>query len=297
MSQVITRLMGGLGNQMFQYAAGKALATRLAVPLLVDRSFLDDPASGTTTRRELELDAFRLPLEFAGPAEVNSLRRAHDQRIHRLANRLAPAIIKDRVFRERGTGFDPAFTKLRGPVFLEGYWQNEQYFNSIADELRTDLFVPRSAPSARNAELLTSIQGATSASLHVRRGDYISDPNANSFHGVCSVDYYMAGAKELAAEKGVDHFFLFSDDPDWVKANIKLPYPTTHVAHNTGRDNHWDLFLMKHCAHHIIANSSFSWWGAWLNAFPGKVVIAPKRWFQGSDAPASDILPATWLAR
>ncbi len=298
MSYVITRLMGGLGNQLFQYAAGHALSTRLNVPLLVDRTFLDHRPSGMTwTPRELELDALRVPLTFATARDVRRLRRPLDDRTYQRASRVLPFLFADHTFRERRKGYDPHIEQVNAPIYLDGFWQNEGYFTSIADVLRNELFVPRDPPSQRNTELRDAMRSTKSASLHVRRGDYVSNSEASRFHGVCSVDYYVGSAELLARDQGVDHFFVFSDDPEWVRANIHLPQATTYVDHNTGRDGHWDLWLMKHCAHHIIANSSFSWWGAWLDPSPHKQVIAPARWFQGEDLPSSAILPPTWIAR
>lgn len=297
MGMVVTRLMGGLGNQMFQYAAGHTLASRLGVPLLLDRTFLDSRPPGMDwTPRELALDVFQAPLHFASERTVHILRRPIDQRLHRQLHRILPFLYAD-VHLQRGTGFDPAFFRHKAPVYLEGYWQNECYFTEVADRLRQELFVPTARPSGVNVVLLGAIQGCVSASIHVRRGDYVHNENAQRHHGTCSVDYYTGAARELAGDHGVEHFFVFSDDPGWAAVNIPLPRPSTIVSHNTGRDAHWDLFLMKHCRHHIIANSSFSWWGAWLNAHPDKVVIAPSLWFAGTGTPSTDFIPPTWTVR
>lgn len=298
MDAVIVRLMGGLGNQMFQYATGYALAQRHRVRLLLDRNFLDHrPGDMTWTPRDFELDVFQAPIAFATAAEVRRMRRPVDERAYRIGHRLLPFLFPDHCFRERAMGFDPMVNVLRPPIYLEGYWQNENYFTSIASVLRDALFIPREQPSARNRELLSAIQGTRSASIHVRRGDYVSDAAIAQFHGVCPPEYYTSAARLLAEEHGVEHFFIFSDEPGRVRAEIHLPYTRTLVAHNTGREAHWDLWLMKQCTHHIIANSSFSWWGAWLNGSPGKQVIAPARWHQGHDTSSSDILPPTWIAR
>ncbi|MCB0779445.1 MAG: alpha-1,2-fucosyltransferase [Flavobacteriales bacterium] len=294
---VVTRLMGGLGNQLFQYAAGLALARRLEVPLLLDRTFLDSrPAHMDWTPRELALDAFRVPLRFATDAIVRDLRRPIDRRFHRLLQRVLPGLYSE-VHLERGPGFDPAFFRHTAPVYLEGFWQNERYFTDLAHELRHELFVPFAAPRGMDQVLLGAIQSCVSASVHVRRGDYVSHAAAKEYHGNCSVDHYVSAARELAEQHGVEHFFVFSDEPEWAAEHLPLPRPFTIVSHNTGRNAHWDLFLMKHCRHHIIANSSFSWWGAWLNERPDKVVIAPATWFAGSGTPSSAIIPPSWTVR
>lgn len=297
MTQVIARLMGGLGNQMFQYATGAALAERLNVPLLLDRSFLDhQPAGMTWTPRTFELDVFAAPIAFATGDQVQEA-RAPRSWLDRATSRLLPTRFPPRVFHEHGHGFDPAFNDLLAPVYLDGYWQNEQYFNPIAGTLRDRYFVPRQRPDERNLSLRDRMVSSISASVHVRRGDYVSDPGTARYHGACSLEYYSASARSLVRTEGVDHFFVFSDEPAWAEANLALDAPATFVHHNSGRESHWDLWLMRHCKHHIIANSSFSWWGAWLNASPTKTVIAPARWFAGLDVPPHAIVPETWTVR
>jgi hypothetical protein len=298
MNSVIVRLMGGLGNQMFQYATGFSVAKRSGVPLLLDRTFLDSrPAGMNWTARAFELDVFRLPYTFADPLLVERMRRELDHRWYRPVQRRFPWIFPPKCFVQQGTAFAPAVFQRKAPLYLEGFWQNEGFFSQVADELRTALFVPKEGISEKNAALLELIRSTRSACIHVRRGDYVANAEANRYHGTCSVNYYTSSAASLAEKQGVDRFFIFSDDPQWVKDNIHLPWPATYISHNHGRDAHWDLFLMKHCRHHILANSSFSWWGAWLDPAPGKVVIAPAQWFQGTGTPISDIIPPTWTAR
>ncbi|MBZ0207940.1 MAG: alpha-1,2-fucosyltransferase [Flavobacteriales bacterium] len=298
MESVIIRLMGGLGNQMFQYATGYTVAKQLDVPLLLDRTFLDSRPKGMTwTPRSFELDVFQLPITFASEKQVVRMRRELDDRWYRSAKRVFPDLFPSKCFVERGTGFDPAIFQCSAPVYLEGFWQNEGYFVSEANALRNTLFVLKRDLSEKNAALLSSIRSTRSASIHIRRGDYVTNSEAGRYHGACSVEYYTSSAALLVQQHDVDHFFIFSDDPRWVKTNIHLPWPTTYVSHNHGSDTHWDLFLMKHCQHHIIANSSFSWWGAWLDPSPHKAVIAPAQWFKGTATPSSDIIPSTWIAR
>ncbi len=142
--------------------------------------------------------------------------------------------------------------------------------------------------------MLQRILATHGAAVHVRRGDYVTHQAANQFHGTCSVAYYTSSAKLLVDQHGVEHFFVFSDDPHWVREHIPFPKPVTYITHNSGREAQWDIFLMKHCRHYIIANSSFSWWGAWLGEKAGGTVIAPGRWFKGLDMPITDIIPHRW---
>ena len=293
MSHVITRLKGGSGNQMFQYAAGHALATRLGVPLLIDRSFLDLRGKKVDwTLRDFELDVFRLPITFATAEQVAELDLRDDP-----LSRLRQAIFDPRsanVLKENSLRWNEAFEHCSAPVLLDGFWQNERYFNSVADQLRNELFLPMDPPSPENAAIIQAIERQVSASVHIRRGDYVHDPVTAAYHGALPLAYYEEAAAWLIENKGVDHFFVFSDDPTWVLENLHLPRVITVVQHNTRREAHWDLHLMKHCAHHIIANSSFSWWGAWLDAKADKTVIAPKNWLLDPSMDMSGTIPNTW---
>jgi hypothetical protein len=292
---VITKLMGGLGNQMFQYAAGRALAIKHSVPLLLDRSFLDRRGEGLEhTLRDFELDVYRTQYRIAAPDELAAAWRIEKNRLLRRVSRRFPWLLQSTVFRETSTSFMPAFRQLQPPVALEGFWQCERHFIEIRKQLLEE-FRPREPVHGLNADLLEKIHASAAVSLHVRRSDYVSNPEANRFHGVCSIDYYERAAAYHAERVSDPQFFVFSDEPAWVKANIRLPYATTYVSNNKGRDSYWDMFLMRHCRRHIIANSSFSWWGAWLGEFPGKTVIAPKRWFAAPDAGEGDIVPGDWI--
>lgn len=293
---IVARLMGGLGNQMFQYAAGKSLAERLHVPLLLDRGFLDHkPANAGYTLRDYELDVFNIEAGIADTKLVTGMRKTLDSRSFRRASRIFPFLFSSPVFFETEKTYMKTFEQLKDPAYLEGYWQSEKYFLPIAKRLREKDFTPVAPVSGLNAELLGQIKNSNAASIHVRRGDYVHNESSNKFHGTCSIDYYERSAKMLAEKTGVENFFVFSDEPDWVKANIVLPYSTTFISHNHGRESYWDIHLMRHCRHHIIANSSFSWWGAWLNVSPGKTVIAPKNWFNDPSASINEIIPEGWI--
>ncbi|EYS96939.1 alpha-1,2-fucosyltransferase [Cupriavidus sp. SK-4] len=284
---IVTRVIGGLGNQMFQYAAGRALARRLGVPLKIDSSgFADYPL------HNYGLHHFALKAVQAGDREIPS---------GRAENRWAKALRRFglgtelRVFRERGFAVDPEVMKLPDGTYLDGYWQSESYFAEMTQELRRD-FQIATPPTSENAEWLARIGGDEGAvSIHVRRGDYVTNASANAVHGTCSLDYYMRAARYVAENIGVKPtFYVFSDDPDWVAENLHLGHETRYVRHNDSARNYEDLRLMSACRHHIIANSTFSWWGAWLNASEKKVVIAPAQWFRDEKFDTRDLLPPTW---
>ena len=285
---IITHINGGLGNQMFQYAAGRALALRHGTELLLDTRIFDGK-----TQFGLGLNHFAKNARQALPAELPPERRQ---------NRLRYLIwrglrLKPQLFRENGLGYNRGFDSLADGTYLKGYWQSERYFQSVESAIRAEFRIV-TEPSSANAALLAEISASPAISLHIRRGDYVKDPRTNATHGTCSLGYY-ARAVDLIAGKMNERpvIYTFSDDPVWVRENLKLPYVMRVMDHNDSDHNYEDLRLMSACRHHIIANSSFSWWGAWLNPSHEKIVVAPDRWFVDPKLQNSDITPASWLRR
>jgi len=194
---------------------------------------------------------------------------------------------------EKGFAFDPEVLKSPDDVYLEGYWQSEKYFASTEGLLRRE-FTIRQSLSGRNQEMAARIAGCNTVSLHVRRGDYVSNPNASRVHGLCGADYYQAAVRRIAEIVPQPHLFVFSDDPEWAARNLHLDHPMTIVTGNDTQRDYEDLHLMSLCKHHIVANSSFSWWGAWLDTNPDKIVIVPARWFAREQHDTRDLFPPAW---
>jgi hypothetical protein len=284
---VIVRLINGLGNQMFQYAAGRRLAHALGVPLKLDLA-----AFAVHKMRSYELGAFSIQETFATVEEVAYLTLREKGFWERLLRRLSHRptyFIEKRLFH-----FDPEILTLHPGVYLKGSWQSEKYFKDIEPIIRIE-FRLKNLPSDKNGDLLDDITSCDSISLHVRRGDYVSNPDTSRLHGVCNPEYYTAGTSYFAQRIQNPRFFVFSDDPQWVRENLKIPYPAIIVDHNGETRSHEDLRLMSHCKHHIIANSTFSWWGAWLSENPQKIVLAPHCWRKGDKDEARDLIPSSWI--
>lgn len=186
----------------------------------------------------------------------------------------------------------PGIREVSHNAYLAGYWQSEKYLSDVSETIRAD-FTFRHPLSEQNAELAGRIGQTMAVSLHVRRGDYVSDTKTNAAHGLCSLEYYRAAVLHIAKHVERPKFFVFSDDIAWVKTNLKIDYPCRYVDHNLGAESYNDMRLMSLCRHHIIANSSFSWWGAWLNPRADKLVIAPRKWF-ANESDTKDLLPIGW---
>jgi hypothetical protein len=201
----------------------------------------------------------------------------------------------------RGTHLfvDSLFSEIPGLIdipsssYLMGNWQSEIFFRDIADTIRSD-FTFKVPMSKQNAELADMIASINAISLHVRRGDIASNPTSLAVHGLCSLEYYRQ-AIELVSSKTLNpEFVIFSDDMDWVRKNLNISFPCHYINANKGSESYNDMRLMSFCNHHIVANSSFSWWGAWLGTGEQKIVIAPKKWF-AKNYDSSSIVPSSWI--
>ncbi len=276
---IFTRLHGRLGNQMFQYAAARGLAARRRVPVALDARGALARGEGVLTR------VFDLPL--ATPAALPPAR--HENAARYLLWRLSGQAPRFR--RESHLGYNPEIEGWAAPCYLHGYWQSARYFAHVDDDIRRDFTFPADM-TRQNADMAARIAQSLSISLHVRRGDYL---NLDA-HVLCDQSYYEAAlARILDGLTGDPVVFVFSDDPGWAKDNLPLPCEKVVVDFNGPEADFEDMRLMSLCRHNIIANSSFSWWAAWLNAHPDKRVAGPARWFSDPKRTNPDILPADWV--
>ncbi len=287
---IVVRLIGGLGNQMFQYAMARSLADISGTPVKLDISGYEQ-----YTLRRFELGDFNIRAEIASKSDIDFFRvdLNRDALWQRVKRRL-PFFTPKMVYNEKSFSYDSRLRNSVPPVYFDGYWQTEKYFEDNAAAIRND-FTLFARLDAANLEQLRHIEHSNAVSLHVRRGDYVNDPNTHECHGVCSTDYYRDAVACMADRVGPLQLFIFSDDHQWAKANLDFGYPATFVTVNSDKKGVFDMMLMRHCKHHIIANSSFSWWGAWLNPSPDKTVIAPRRWFNKMKQDTRDLLPSAWV--
>jgi len=289
---IISHIIGGLGNQMFQYAAGRALSLKCECDLLLDISAF--------TNYGLH-QGFELQRVFnctTGIATETDVRKVLGWQSPSFVRRIVLRSSMEK-FRSEEFVVEPHFQYWSGindlteDCYLYGYWQTEKYFAAEAEQIRKD-FTFKLPMESNNAELAQHISQVNSVSLHVRRGDYVSNSKNIATHGLCSLEYYLVAIQHIAKHIECPHFFIFSDDIAWVKDNLKIDFPHQYVDHNYGAESYNDMRLMSMCKHHIIANSSFSWWGAWLNPKVDKVVIAPKCWF-ANKTNIQDLIPQSWV--
>jgi hypothetical protein len=287
---VIIQLSGGLGNQLFQYAYGKARAIEMGVDLKLDLSFYEN-----YDWHEYSLAPFNIKANIASVNEIEEIIKL-DQKI---TNKVLTKIFKrpNHFIQEGNLLFDPRYLRIRRNSFVKGYWQSEKYF-SANKKLILDEFEIKVSPSYLNQRVISDISRENSSvSLHIRRGNYVNIESVNKVHGVVSLDYYYKAIKIIEAKILDPKFFVFSDDIDWVKSNFKIDNRVSYIDINDDKHDYEDLRLMSLCKHNIIANSTFSWWGAYLNRYIGKIVIAPDRWFveDTKNVESRDIVPSNWI--
>lgn len=288
---VIINLKGGLGNQLYQYAAARALANQNDTSIWLDTSSFNR-ASEDVTPRKFELEHYALirreDIRFC-PTEPG-LSKLYMP--YTLALKMLKKVVPQ--YTETSLNFDQEIFNRQSSVVLDGYFQSFKYFQNLIDELRVD-FQLLEPIKDNNKHVLRDICSSESVCLHVRRGDYITLKSANEFHGICDLAYYFQAIKLLIAQISNPKFFIFSDDILWCKQNFN-DINANFVDVNSIDEAHLDINLMKNCKHFIIANSTFSWWPAWLSSYEKKIVIAPKRWFaQDDNINIDDRIPLNWI--
>lgn len=290
---IVSNLIGGLGNQMFQFACGFAVAKRLGEDHLVCL----DQFESYKLHNKFQLDnIFNLQVPTLSGEERS---RLLGWRGYPLARRVIAKLAIDSLtptnwFQESSIRYSENINSVVGDCYLHGYWQSEKYFRKYADDIR-NIFTFNQGVTSENLEILSKMRESPSISVHVRRGDYTNNKN-NKIFNCLNVDYYLQGLHILTNRFPNSRVFLFSDDSAWVRENLAPHISDAHIIdHNARENSYWDMMLMSNADHHIIANSSFSWWGAWLNPSKEKVVISPKEWFLGSADRCADLIPEDWI--
>lgn len=287
----IVKLQWWLWNQMFQYAYIRALSMR------INSDFLLDISEYETYFRKFELEIFDIQKKYATKNQIPWFERVHIKNIY-----LNAIIFRIKLFLKKHSSnyyleqkfnFDSKCL-INSAEYIEWFFQSEKYFSDSEDQIRKD-FTFMNVPSERNMEVIKIIQSSNSVSIHVRRWDYVTNPSANSTLGTCNVDYYNNAIEYIQSKIDVPTFFFFSDDIAWVKENIKVENNSYYIDWNSWDQSYEDMRLMTLCKHNIIANSSFSWWWAWLNKNISKIVIAPQRWFNDVNMNDSDVVPEKWI--
>jgi hypothetical protein len=291
LTKIITvNIIGGIGNQMFQYAFGYAASKENNAKIKLEVSGFN-----TYDQRYYALDLFNVEenskLKLKYDFLLNKINSKHNSLLSKAFSKLLRWLLRLTTFyfqeREEFV-FDQSVFNIQTNTYFYGYWQNEKYFKKYRKEL-LEIFKLKDIHS-QTKEYQQKITESESVSLHIRRGDYI-----NTIHDTCDMEYYQKAVLEILKINKQAHFFIFSDEMLWVKNNLDFIDHKTLVVLEPGIPDHEEIYLMSQCKFNIIANSSFSWWGAWLNQNPEKKVIAPKKWLKSSTLNTSDLIPASWV--
>lgn len=283
---IVVKLYGGLGNQLFQYAAARCLAHKLGVELFLDTSWFSLKIKRATPRK-FELYNYLIYGKLPSLILEKELLLYNNRILKYLPFPRRLTRVNEKYYH-----YDPAFLDLGNNTYLNGYWQSNKYFEDCRLMLIKEL-TPKQSILKVNEEIQNSIvSNPASVAVHIRRTDYLT----NQLYNVCSLEYYQKAADKILEYIKSPTFYVFSDDPEYVIKNVKFNSPTVYVIQE--KDTHSsceDLRLMSLCSNQIIANSSFSWWGAWLNQNPEKLVIAPSQWFSDKTINTNDFYPPKWI--
>jgi len=270
---IISNLTGGLGGQMFQYAAGRALSLKLKTSLK-----LHFTNALFNTQRHYELNIFNIPDNFATNTDLDKIKVLRNRIINRLAYLAEQRFnlkLQKNVFTEKMNNiFDPIFFDIPNNFYIQGYFSNENYFKKIKTIVRND-FTFKNKLDQTNLKWVNFFKHTESVSIHIRRGDYLTNKTGPRFVGL---NYYLNAIKTIEKKLKNPVFFVFSDDLVWPKQNLKFQNNAYFITNNQGKDSYKDMQLMSLCKHNVIANSAFSWWGSWLNNYKNKITIYPLNW-------------------
>ena len=290
---IIAQLQGGLGNQLFQYATGRSLALQRQAPLLLDHGWFSETFEDVTPRELLLGD-----LNTQGSIISFQPLIKRPKRVWRIGQKFLP--LNPFIFVEQVPyRFDPLLSKSptfeKQNLYLMGYWQSYKYFDAIKSKLQLEI-TPKKALDTHYEHYLKQIQSTSAAMVHIRRGDYINVASAAKVHGFIGLEYYQRGMQILLEQNPQTHFFVFSDDLQWTKENLPHQDKITFIQSlDKSSAVIQELELMKYCQHHLIANSSLSWWAAWLSKSQNGLVICPNKWTNDLSMNWDDLLPANWM--
>lgn len=288
----MVKIIGGLGNQMFQYATARRVAHVNNVEITLDISPFQN--QGKSTPRTYMLDNFNINARIATEKEVRYFiryKRNHTKILGKIHNTF---FADDSIYiSEHGYGLNKNVLALKDNVYLDGWWNTAKYFEDIDDIIQKE-FTLKNRGRAEYEKTRAEILLRNGVSIHIRRGDYVANHETAKSYGTCDLDYYKHAVEYIVQRTGNPHFYIFSDDIAWAQENLVIPHPHTFMSGKEVKD-YEELMLVAVCKHNIIANSTFSWWGAWLNTNKNKIVVAPKQWFKDESFVPVDLVPRSWV--
>lgn len=280
---IIIKLQGGLGNQLFQYAFGRSLTEKIKTELVLDHTNYEGDKLRTFSLHHFNVKARLITSKES--RKYNSKTYKLYRKIKRFVNPHQAYLFKARYFSTKDNSY------------IEGYWQSQKYFYSIEKEIRRELTLKNNVSKTFQSEYKLIKSYPISVSIHIRRGDYANNTDVQKRFGLCDIEYYKKAVDFILNKFPNSTFFVSSDDIAWAKQSIPqiIKNNKIHYLSNPDLVDHEELILMSNCHHQIMANSSFSWWSAWLNQNKSKIVIAPKSWLADKKVKTDDIIPDNWI--
>ncbi|SEC11181.1 alpha-1,2-fucosyltransferase [Paenibacillus sp. GP183] len=282
---VIVKVIGGLGNQMFQYAFYRSLKEIYSNTKLDVLSFENYHLHNGF---ELENIFKNIKTEYANPKEIKEFSDCKKGAISNIRRKLFG--VKQTYYCEEYLGYNKSIKNNTANMYFDGYWQSEKYFLDIENVIRKEFtFIPFN--EKKNILMSNKMSQTNSICIHIRRGDYVNHP---LYSNICNLEYYQNAIDYMKNNIANPFFYVFSDDISWCQNTFNITTQVDYIDWNKGNKSYRDMQLMSMCKHNIIANSTFSWWGAWLNSHPDKIVVAPKR-ILNSDNDVVDLIPENWI--
>ena len=275
---IIVKLMGGMGNQMFQYAFARSLSLKTNTEFKIDLSFLKRRDLGENfTYRDFDLNIFNISENIVKETQTDNLQS-----------------INENMFSYSQETVNTIEQKIGGNIYLDGYWQSYKYFEDFGEHIKKDFTFKNLVGDNKDTNvknMIIDIIESNSVMVNIRRSDYLN----NNFHGVMGFDYISEASKIIESKIDNPKYFVFSDDIEWCKENVKLDNMV--IVDHKYKGDRFDLYLqlMKSCKHFIIPNSTFAWWAAWLSDNKNKIVISPKLWFTDININTNDLIPSNWI--
>ncbi len=288
---VVAQIIGGLGNQLFQYAAGKALAQHHNVDFCIDTTPFK-----SYSLHDCDLNFLKITAPEVSEQQMKEFcikkYSTFKKTIYRNLNFLISPK-RNTYYEETFPEYNNRFFDLPPHIYLSGYFQSEKYFERITHIIKQEFVLKQNLTNTNG--VIDDIKNTNSVSIHFRRGNYATNDGIRNIFGLVGLEYYKQAVENILSSVKNPHFFIFTNDSEWVKSNFKIEdYPVTYVS-DLGFKNHEELFAMSLCKHNIIANSTFSWWAAWLNNNPDKMIVSPDEWFKWKKIRNKDLLPKDWI--
>lgn len=287
--------MGGLGNQMFQYAAARTLSIKLKKDIKIDMTFLlHGQKQLDIAQRDYELDIFNIQADIATPQDINKCTHL----VNKVTDRIFPWFPFNPYVKERKNHFESRLLSRKTKcIYLNGHWMSERYFVDESEDIRRDFTFKKSIIKPAQ-EIMSLIRNTNSVCIQVRRGDYVSNATVAKVHGLSSKEYFTKGIEYIESRVRQPYYFIFSDDIEWCVDNFNFLNNVFFVEKEISAYNATNsdvLQLMTLCKHFVISNSTFGWWASWLGSYESKIVLAPLNWFKDPSIDAKDVCPPGWI--